>query len=132
MINGARVTRNINSIRRNLRNMRTEVRKKTIEAFEDVVLDLADKSMNLAPVDTGKLRKSVDPDVKIRGHKITASVTFSAKNPETGYDYALIQHEDLTFKHPKGGQAKYLEQPLKENQERYKKYVADKVKEATR
>ena len=132
MATGSSVSRNINSIRRNIRNMKKEVKEKTIEAFEDVVLDLADKALNLAPVDTGRLRKSADPEVKIKANKITATVTFSAKNPDNGYDYALIQHEDLSFKHPNGGQAKYLEQPLKENRDRYKKFVADKIKEATR
>jgi len=131
MATGGSVSRNINSIRRNIRNMKKEVKEKTIEAFEDVVLDLADKALNLAPVDTGKLRKSADPEVKVKGNKITATVTFSAKNPVNGYDYALIQHE-VKFNHPKGGQWKYLEQPLNENRDRYKKFVADKIKEATR
>ena len=131
MATGSSVSRNINAIRRKLKNMKKEVKEKTIEAFEDVVLDLADKALNLAPKDTGRLRNSADPEVKVKGSKITATVTFSAKNPINGYDYALIQHEDLSFKHPNGGQAKYLEQPLKDNRDRYKKFVADKIKEAT-
>jgi hypothetical protein len=131
MATGSSVSRNINSIRRNIKNMKKEVKEKTIEAFEDVVLDLAIKAVDLAPEDTGDLKKSADPEVKVKGSKITATVTFSAKNPINGYDYALIQHE-VNFKHPNGGQWKYLEQPLKENRDRYKKFVADKIKEATR
>jgi hypothetical protein len=132
MASGASVQRNINTIRRNIKNMKKEVRQKTIEAFEDVVLDLADKALNLAPKDTGRLRKSADPEVKVKHNKVTATVTFSAKNPDTGYDYAMIQHEDMSFKHPNGGQAKFLEQPLKENQNRYRREVANKIREATR
>ncbi len=29
-------------------------------------------------------------------------------------DYALLQHENLDFNHPRGGRAKYLETPLSE------------------
>ena len=132
MATGGSVTRNINAIRRNINNMKKEVKQKTIEAFEDVVLDLGIKASERAPVDTERLRKSVDPDVIIRGGKIRATVTFSAKNPDTGYDYALIQHEDMSFKHPNGGEAKYLERPMNENRNRYKKMIADKIKEATK
>lgn len=33
--------------------------------------------------------------------------------------YALRQHEELGYKHPKGGQAKFLEQPFSENEQKY-------------
>lgn len=131
MATGSSVTRNINAIRTNIKNMKKEIKQKTIEAFEDVVLDLGIKASERAPVDTTRLRKSVDPEVSIKGSKIRATVTFSAKDPKSGYDYALKQHEDMSFKHPKGGEAKYLERPMNENREKYKKHIADKIKEAT-
>ena len=112
--------------------MGKEVKKEVINTLEDIALDLADKALNLAPVDTGRLRKSADPEVIISNNKARANVTFSAKDPETGYDYALIQHEDLTFKHPNGGQAKYLEQPLKRNAGRYKQELEKAVKKVTK
>ena len=91
---------------------------------------LVSRPVAVAPKDTGRLRNSADPEVKVKNNKITATVTFSAKNPVNGYDYALIQHE-VKFNHPNGGQWKYLKQPLDENRDRYKKFVADKIKEAT-
>lgn len=33
--------------------------------------------------------------------------------------YALVQHEDTDLSHPRGGEAKYLENPLKEKYDRY-------------
>lgn len=36
----------------------------------------------------------------------------------TNIPYAIIVHEDLEMNHPNGGQAKYLEQPLRENKKR--------------
>jgi hypothetical protein len=48
-------------------------------------------------------------------------------NVEVDQVYAQNQHESLDFKHPRGGQAKYLEQPLMNNYERYLQSIADAV-----
>lgn len=39
--------------------------------------------------------------------------------------YARYQHEDLTLRHPRGGQAKYLEGPLHERQADYWTHIAE-------
>ncbi|WP_190824679.1 hypothetical protein [Saccharopolyspora pogona] len=41
--------------------------------------------------------------------------------------YARRQHEELTWRHPRGGQAKYLEQPLHTEHRRYLQNIADAV-----
>lgn len=41
--------------------------------------------------------------------------------------YAQYQHEGLDLRHPRGGQAKYLEQPLYDKADRYLQDVADAV-----
>lgn len=41
--------------------------------------------------------------------------------------YARYQHEGLDFKHPRGGQAKYLEQPLYSNVPVYMQDIAARV-----
>ncbi|MGW1676031.1 hypothetical protein [Saccharopolyspora sp. NPDC002376] len=41
--------------------------------------------------------------------------------------YARYQHEDLTLRHPRGGQAKYLETPLHTEHARYLQDIADAV-----
>ena len=132
MARGSSVQRSVNSVRRNLRRMGKDVKKEVIKTLEDIALDLADKALNLAPVDTGRLRKSADPEVIVSNNKARANVTFSAIDPKTGYDYALIQHEDLSFKHPRGGQAKYLEQPLRRNSGRYRQELEKAVKKVTK
>ena len=38
--------------------------------------------------------------------------------------YAKFQHEDLTLKHPRGGQARYLGQPLLDNRNDYLERIA--------
>lgn len=41
--------------------------------------------------------------------------------------YAAVQHERLDYNHPRGGQAKYLEQPLYDQHRDYLQSVADRV-----
>ena len=43
--------------------------------------------------------------------------------------YARAQHENLDWKHPRGGQALYLSQPLLENYPRYLQHYADQLLE---
>lgn len=61
------------------------------------------------PVDTGTLKNSghVQRPV-ISGDEISVTLGFGG----AASDYALIQHEDLSLKHPHGGNAKYLERPF--------------------
>lgn len=77
------------------------------------------KSQPKVPVDTGRLKKS--GKVTKLGNGVY-EVSYHAENPKTGYNYAPIQHEHLGFKH-KVGQAKYLEEPVRENMETIKRLV---------
>lgn len=43
--------------------------------------------------------------------------------------YAQVQHEELTFNHPRGGQALYLQAPLMENYGKYLQSYADRLLE---
>lgn len=120
---------------------------KTAKAIEKelktVALDLQGKAQMLAPVMTGDLRGSAfavvgkvmaaeplaDSDPKsIRGdipkaENLEAIVGFSEP-------YALRQHEETGYRHPKGGQAKYLETPYKQNRDRYVKYIQEEIRKA--
>lgn len=65
-------------------------------------------SKALVPVDSGTLKAS--------GYVTLPSFTGDVLDVELGYGgpayYAVLQHENLFFKHPNGGQAKYLEEPV--------------------
>jgi len=93
-------------------------------ALQKCAADLQNKSSNQAPIDKGDLRAncSVSPLQEEAG-------VFYYK---VGYDlpYAIIQHERLDFNHPKGGKAKYLEDPYNENKRQYERYVKDAVRQA--
>lgn len=87
--------------------------------LERVGNDLQAKASQLAPVDTGDLR----------GSGFTET---DGKNVTVGFEseYALKQHENLNYRHPKGGEAKYLETPYKENLKKYVGAVGDAIRKA--
>ena len=98
------------------------------KAVEKMGVKLLEKSMPLAPLDTGELRES--GYVKSNGQTIakgtksgSVNVLGSTKDTgnnvevEVGYNtpYALRQHEEFPNKRTAGTTWKYLENPLKEN-----------------
>jgi len=95
-----------------------------IQAIQTCAADLQGKSAAQAPIDTGDLRAncSVSP-VYREGNAVWI---------KTGYNlpYAIVQHEHLEFRHPKGGKAKYLEDPYKENAAKYERFIKNAVKQA--
>ena len=86
-----------------------------------ILLDLTKKAKDLAPVLTGDLRGHGFKEIKKIGEcEFEGRVIF----PE---EYALEQHENLTFHHPLGGQAKYLETPYLANKDKYKKKMDEAI-----
>lgn len=77
-------------------------------------------SANLAPVETGHLRASAE--VKALSH-------YEARVYYPG-PYARYQHYGLDFRHPQGGQALYLEQPMLTEAQNCLQIMADTIREA--
>ncbi len=82
--------------------------------------DLQQKAVDITPRDTGALRASAFTEAE-SGSKPSVIVGFEE-------EYALYVHENLEAHHPVG-QAKFLEQPLKENADKYAEHVKNKVQE---
>ena len=87
--------------------------------MKKITLDLQGKAQELAPVDESDLRGSAYSEVE----GLDGYVGFTS-------EYALRQHEELTWHHPKDGQAKYLEEPYKENLPKYIKDIGKTVEKA--
>ena len=86
--------------------------------------DLQSKSVDRAPIDTGKLREScVVDDIEMSNHVVKIGYTKEVD------EYSMVQHERLDFNHPNGGEAKYLENPFNENIQRYKEKIGEGIKE---
>lgn len=102
----------------------TDVAKKAaIGAIQTCAADLQRKSAEEAPIDTGDLRANCSvSQLHEEGNLVYHTV---------GYDlpYAIVNHERLDFNHPKGGKAKYLEDPYNENVAKYERYIRNAVKQ---
>lgn len=85
--------------------------------------DLLGQAQREAPVEEGTLRGSGSARVIDVGGKIVGEVSFDTV-------YAARQHEEVTWRHPKGGKAKYLEDPLKAMAPRYLAALAAAVRKA--
>jgi hypothetical protein len=95
----AKVTGRIN-LKGYSRKVERAARREAAEAAADHILDIAQQ---LVPHETGVLQATGRVVVSAGG--LRASVQF-------GTEYARRQHEELTWRHKPGRQAKYLEQPM--------------------
>jgi hypothetical protein len=76
--------------------------------YRDMVVVMAE-SQKIVPYDEGDLHDSGETDrPEIDGGKVEVTLHYGGGS----VDYALVQHERLDYRHPNGGQAKFLDQPL--------------------
>lgn len=125
----------------NIQDAVDDIEHGSAEGLAEALLYVATESQQRAPVDTGDLRGSVevaiDGEVYAHGNKgtndatvtVTGEVPESATKGEVSYNtpYAADQHEQISYDHPRGGQAKYLESVLVENKDRILRLIADGI-----
>lgn len=113
---------------------------KTTQGLADALLYVAEESQQRAPVDTGDLRGSVLVELdgeeyatgaENGGVNVAGTLPERATKGSVSYNtpYAATQHEQIHYDHPRGGQAKYLESVLIEEQDRILKIIAEKITE---
>ena len=78
------------------------------------------EAVQLAPIESGHLRASAE--VVVVDHN-EAHVKFPGP-------YARYQHYGLDFRHPRGGQALYLEQPMNTETQKVTDIMGDTLREA--
>lgn len=119
-----------------MENARRRARDAARDFLVTAAEDLAARSALDAPIETGTLRASVSPgpgegESAITEQEfgdrtlLTAEVSFSTP-------YAARQHEEVTWKHPEGGKAKYLESNLLAMAPRYEEALRATVEKAMR
>lgn len=101
----------------------SRMEKAAERTLESVGADLEGKSSRFAPVEIGALRGSSYHEVSSSGGEVSVEVGFK------GLEYIIVQHESLSFQHPRGGSAKFLERPWAESKPRYFKAIEATVNE---
>jgi len=110
------------------------VRDGATEGMHDATDDLLRISRDKAPLKGGTLRQTSGKSVQAGESDVTGEVFFNATEVDSSgerINYALITHElGESFKNPStpGTQPKYLEQPMKENADKYKRMIADGIR----
>lgn len=117
--------------------LRGKLAARMVEDLYEAAEDLLGKAVALAPVAEGTLRASGTVALTLNGRRFEgagalAAVREVARQMARAGDqvkveaevvfpqvYAARQHEETGWKHPKGGQAKYLSTPLAANASRY-------------
>lgn len=133
----------LNKTVNNLNKQLGKIKRASAQGLADVGMDLAGKSARKAPIEFGDLRggfqvfcgqaliakSDEDGMISLLGNIPTGADAVVVSNDKP---YSVIQHERLDFEHPLGGQAKYLEQPLKENIVQYVNHIAKKTREVNK
>lgn len=95
--------------------------KAAMKGLKLLAENILGESQKLVPVDTGILQKSGT----MTTDKANKTVTISYNTP-----YALKQHEDGSLKHPRGGEAKYLERPFNEKAGQAENFIGNELYKA--
>ena len=98
------------------------VEKAAMKGLRKLGEEILTEAKELCPVDSGTLRQSGS----VRANSKNKTVEISFNTP-----YALKQHEEMSYNHPNGGQAKYLEQPFNERVKNAQWYVEKEIGIAT-
>lgn len=84
-----------------------------VQTMIDVGYLIQANTYMLVPLDTGRLEGSFRVDVLEKNNDyVVVEAIYDAEDPDNGFHYAEIQHETLSFNHPKRGQALYLREGI--------------------
>lgn len=111
-------------IARAIKKAADRIREGLADGLEDLSENILEEAQRIVPIEESTLSKSGMAITDREGLKATISFGSGAAAP-----YAVIQHEDTSFKHDEGRQSKYLEQPfVKISDDKGLDILADAVK----
>ena len=109
------------------RYIKTRLIAKAEEGVMRFSLLVFNESQKITPFDDGELTLGARVSSQKSTGEFTASVSYG--NNPVSQEYAVIQHENLRYKHKAPEQAKYLLTALKQNEDKFLEYVAYKMRE---
>jgi Minor capsid protein len=103
--------------------VKTVLKHATVDGLELAAEHLLQVATGLVPLQEGTLSRS--GEVSIDKPEAEAAVSYDTP-------YAVVQHEDMTFNHDDGRQAKYLEGPMTSERETMLELIASKPRSIIR
>lgn len=104
-------TDNVQDARKNLTKLLKALNSAPEEELQKSAAKIYAEAVALAPYKTGKLERAVYVRVSRSKRTVGLVAGASARSPK-GYNYAGIQHEDTSFKHPVKGKAHFISEPF--------------------
>lgn len=96
---------------------RAKLVKATSRALYLALSEIQSTAVNLAPFRQGDLRTSATITVPtVKGNRVGGGISFPLV-------YAGVQHENESFNHPRGGEAKYLQKAADAHKPRLAAYL---------
>lgn len=96
---------------------RAKLVKATSRALYLALSEIQSTAVNLAPIRQGDLRTSATITVPVgKGNRVAGGISFPLV-------YAGVQHENESFNHPRGGEAKYLQKAADAHKPRLAAYL---------
>lgn len=93
----------VDGVARQLEVASDKIKAGTIDSAKLIAQEILARAIQEVPLDTGDLMHSG----KVRADDTRAVVSFDTP-------YAIRQHEEMSYRHPGGRSAKYLERPFNE------------------
>ena len=103
-----------------LDSVKRGMKSRAAGALERIGEDLLGAGAREAPIEEGTLRGSGNVELVVTPDGVAVTISFNTV-------YAARQHEETAWNHPKGGKAKFLEDPLKERATTYEHVLAAAV-----
>ena|SRR5688572_28610083 len=111
------------TIRWNGDEIKKAMREAAIRGLRKAGEHLLAESRDLVPLEEGTLERS--GTVVIDEDTLTATVVYDTP-------YAVVQHEDMTYRHAPGRQAKYLEEPFNRERDTMQALIAAELRRTVR
>lgn len=105
----------------NSKAVKQAVKQAALDGIREGAQPVYEKSQAIVPLDETPLQQS--GTIQQIGNNVYIGYGFGESAA-----YAVIQHENLQYAHAPGRQAKYLEQPFRENVDAIIRLVAQRVK----
>ena len=127
---GSSATRqeSVQEARKNLTRFLKDLDTIPTEELAKSAIVIYNNAVAQVPYKTGKLEQSIYARVAKDKRRPGIVIGASARSKKRGYNYAGIQHENESFKHPIKGKAHYLSDPFNAEVRQLKRRLRDRLK----
>lgn len=125
--NSATTQGSVKAAKRNLQKFLRKVQTVPTKILQEEAQVLKAEIIAEVPYETGRLERSVRVIVSKSKSRPGLNASASARNPNTGYNYAGIQHENTYYHHDKG-KAHFISEPFERTTQRIEQRMREEVK----